>query len=312
MLDTGIVSYINTSDEKDRLKERIRKWFSAKSWPVQYEYLALRRVLQADPTAPPDQQNKHRVRIWKQKFEHVDNKHLKRGSTSASSGIVISVPEIDLGDFYIVKCPASIDEYDQTAEMARQAIDSDLIDLEADRNAFIRNPYTMVVLLEKFSRDVIGWIDIYHMRDEDLDLLIEKGIVDVNPNRLIDYPRSREVKRAYVATMLAKGHSADGNSGKRAGSLIYGMMDFLLKYQFVNTDSLEIFSIGATEAGERMLRRFGFLFVRQVEMEVGPRGLYSRKLKKDELKHEKEAFGSKYGFNQTFVRLEIDDPDSVG
>jgi hypothetical protein len=69
---------------------------------------------------------------------------------------------------YYLKCPASEEEYEYTWKMTSGSFTTDLIDMEADRRAFRRNPYPMVVLLDEY-RQVQGCIDLYHMKDDDLD-----------------------------------------------------------------------------------------------------------------------------------------------
>lgn len=205
---------------------------------------------------------------------------------------------------YILKCPATLAEYDQTVDLTRENFDQDVIDLIADRKAFLRNPYSMVIAIEADSGQVLGWIDIYHIPDEDIRKMINEGEVFVDPSRILPFQEACRVTRAYTASIVAKPRRFG-----LAHLLICGMMDFLLKFQFHGTDTFELFAIGETPVGEKLLRSYEFSFVRMMRMEAGDRGLYSRKVTKQELSQEFELFWRRYyRFDRPAVRFEICDP----
>ena len=211
---------------------------------------------------------------------------------------------------YYLKCPASEEEYEYTWKMTSGSFTTDLIDMEADRRAFRRNPYPIVVLLDEY-RQVQGCVDLYHMKDDDLDRFLndstETEVLD--PDLLLGYQDARRAKRAYTATLLVS-PSRHGGIDRRAAMLVYGMMEYLLRHQFAGTETFEIFSIGTTHDGDEMLWHLGFKFVRNVQMETPGdiRRLFSKKVTRAEVRREQPKFSARYGLDKVSLRLEFSPP----
>jgi hypothetical protein len=227
------------------------------------------------------------------------------GSIPSDQSGPFAIPQLDR---YALKCPATLEEYDETVRITRQTFFDDVIDLEADREAFKQNPYTMVVLVDLLSErgNVLGWVDIYHLPDEDFERMIHTGEVVIDPSRLADFPASCHATRGYTASIVI-------SPGREylARLLVYGMMDFLLKFQFFSTDSFELFAVGGTKKGDQLLQDRHFNLVCEVQMEAGLQNLYSLKLRKQELERELESFGQQFGVARARVRLEIENPYTV-
>ena len=204
---------------------------------------------------------------------------------------------------YVLRCPATLDEYNQTVELTKEDFEQDLIDLEADRQAFLRNPYPMVVLNDFATGEVIGWVDLYHLPDEAFEAMTRDGKVQIDPSQLKDFPDFCRAERGYTASIrIHKEHRG------LVRLLVYGMLEFLLRFQFVGTDRFELFAIGQTPEGQYLLEDLKFTLLRQVQMEAGTCNLYSRLFIKPDLIREKRNFGWDYGIFRASVEIDIKNP----
>jgi hypothetical protein len=218
---------------------------------------------------------------------------------------------LDFQDYYIAKCPASLKEYDAMAELARAQFvaPGELIDLVEDRKAFQRNPYSMVVLLNR-KGDVIGFVDIYHLPDEKLDTFLfdTEGTASIDPNDCLDYEVARQAKRAYIATILVKEEKGICVA-RRSAALVYGMCEFLLKHQFHGTDTLELWAIASTEEGESFIEHLPFSYDHLVRWQPEPswetKRAFKIQLEKTALAQTQAKFFADYDLRN--VHLCIDD-----
>jgi pimeloyl-ACP methyl ester carboxylesterase len=218
------------------------------------------------------------------------------GPNSDQHGLLVefltkfTTPKSDLGfsavlgiDSYSVRCPLSLSEYDEVVSLTKNAFPEEvLIDLDSDRLAFLRNPFTLVGVFDNTGR-LRGYVDIYHLTESDLEEFLNDttGEVRIDPERLLPYELARAVPRAYVATILVPGAAP----GRPLAALLYGFMLFLTKRQFHNTDYLELFSIGHSPQGAVLLHdHLGFKCLHKVPMPDGePKELFCRRFSKPEL-----------------------------
>ena len=213
---------------------------------------------------------------------------------------------IPAADRYILRCPATLEEYDQTAEISKVTFGANLIDLEADREAFLENPYGMVVLVDSWTGRVLGWIDIYHLPEENFEWMIHEGEVHIYPSRFMDLVETCRATRGYTASILI---DKDYRQHGLVRYLLYGLIEFLLRFQFQAEDHFELFAVGQEEAAVQLLERFRFDRVRCVQMEDGKKyPLYSRQFTQAELLGEKWGFWSKFGIYRSDVRVEMVNP----
>lgn len=199
-------------------------------------------------------------------------------------------------EFYEVRCPPTIQEYDSVIGWTDAVFqEAEVIDSEADRKAFLRNPYSMVVLAN-YLGEIVGYIDIYHLPDAVLDAVLSDttGEVEIDPALCLDYEQARACTRAYVATIMVRNH-AGMSTRLRSRALIYGMMEFILKHQFHGVESFELWSIGSTTEGEATLNELGFEYDHRVVVAPGeePKPAFRKRFTKDELISEQAEFFSK-------------------
>ena len=217
---------------------------------------------------------------------------------------------LDFQDYYIAKCPASMKEYDETAELAKAQFvaPGELIDPADDRKAFQRNPYSMVVLLNR-KRNVVGFVDIYHLPDEKLDAALydKDGTVKVDPNDSLDYEAARQAKRAYIATILVKAEKGICVA-RRSAALVYGMCEFLLRHQFHGTDTMELWAIASTEEGEAFIEHLPFSYDHLVRWQPEPsqetKRVFKVELERSALAQAQAKFFADYGLRNVHLCIE--------
>ncbi|MGE0284102.1 MAG: hypothetical protein AB7P20_26290 [Rhizobiaceae bacterium] len=213
---------------------------------------------------------------------------------------------LDVEESLLVKCPASLEEYDVTWRICQEIFpDSLLVDLPSDRELFKKNPYAMVVLLNK-ARQIVGFCDVYHLPEEKLDAIIHdtRGEVDLDPRDGLSYPEACRAQRAYIGTMVVTQHEGLC-AGRRTVALLHGMCELLLKHQFHGTDELELWTIGSEDSAENLLRSLPFRYSHSVRIGDAQRGAYRIKLTKEKLREFQDGLRSQYGLRD--VRIEIDD-----
>ena len=238
--------------------------------------------------------------------EDIRRLHQEALRISADARASAGIPNLQTHDFYEVKCPATLQEFDAVLQLSNAFFsEGEQIDPDKDRMAFIKNPYSMVVLLNA-AGDAVGFIDIYHLPDVVLDAVLEDttGEVAIDPKECLDYERARACSRAYIATIIVR-NERSVSSQRRAQALIYGMMEFLLKHQFYGTDTLELWSIGSTPAGQAILEALDFCYDRMVVLE--PNGedkpAFRRRLRKEELINEQAEFFVRYDLRDVVLNV---------
>jgi hypothetical protein len=197
------------------------------------------------------------------------------------------IPTLD-EERYILKCPATLQEYDQSWRITTEFFDShDLVDGAADREAFMRNPFSMVVVLDPITREVIGYVDIYHFPDDVLEALINDrtGDAPFDITKLLPYEDACRASQVYVATIIIRGDLRHRFAASLPPALIYGMLEFLKRHQFVGVDRLTIYAVPFTPEGESILRRLEFEYSHQIALDTdGSTGdLYCKTVTKDQV-----------------------------
>lgn len=197
------------------------------------------------------------------------------------------IPTLD-DERYILKCPADLDEYDQSWRMTAEFFDSeDLVDGDEDREAFQRNPLTMVAALDASTREVLGYVDIYHFPDKELDEIIndQTGDPPFDPTKLLPYKQACRASRVYIATIIVRADLRRRFAACLVPALVYGMLEFLKRHQFVGVDQLTIYSVPVTREGEAVLKRLGFDYSHPVvlDRDGAPGKLYLRTITREQV-----------------------------
>ena len=86
------------------------------------------------------------------------------------------------------------------------------------------------------------------------------------------------------------------------------MTEFLLKHQFYDTDTLEIWAIASTDPGEVILKRLNFVYDHRVQWEAGhpeiKKNVYRITLDKRELIKAQSEFFAQYDLRNVHLEIE--------
>lgn len=162
---------------------------------------------------------------------------------------------------YKIEIPPS-DEIVRAAIKKSQKLFGDAaIDPDKDWIYYASDPYSIVALTDANER-LVGFIDFYFF-DEVLFgqyLKDEISFEDLLDTGLLEAPRARRAKIAYVATHVHFGYLNESEfwRSRENALLVWGAAQMLLRFQHFPDEGLDFYSVGWSKEGASILKHAAF------------------------------------------------------
>jgi hypothetical protein len=167
---------------------------------------------------------------------------------------------LSLGPALSLECSSDRNAIAQVLDLAKEVYPGFTPPTLERYQQFVSVNPTILVCLFNSTREVIGYFDVYPLRADFCDLLVNgsRGELDVRKDHILSPKDAWLAKRLYLAGLATK-DAATIHGKRNATILFWGLIKYLQRFYGAPSDR-ELFAEGVTESGRVILRKLGFSF----------------------------------------------------